>query len=245
MVNKIMLAVQFLTIIPAPATMVRKEEYHKIMGWFPVVGLLVGLLSATVYWVSSMILPSAISLILVLIAQFMLTGGLHHDGLADTFDGCMSGRDLKRKLDIMKDSRLGTHGAVILLFIITLKLASLMLLPDDTRVGVIMLTPVIGRFALVLGAWRSIYARQEGLGNLFIGVVKTKEIVTAFLLLLLCFLLYPAAYLSVPIVFAGVILFKIMIEKTLKGMTGDTLGAINELTESLFMVVMLLLINWR
>ncbi len=245
MINRIMLAIQFLTIIPAPAIMISKEDYHRVMGWFPVAGLLVGTISAMVYWVSIQVLPLKISVILVLMTQFFITGGLHHDGLADTFDGCMSGRDLQRKLDIMKDSRLGTHGAVILFFILLLKFTTLLLTPDTTRTLIIILTPVIGRFALVFGAWKSSYARDEGLGNLFIGVINTKDIVTALVLSLICMLIYPSAYISLVIVIPGIILTKKVMSKTLNGMTGDTLGALNEISETLFMLVMIMLVNWR
>ncbi len=245
MINRIMLAIQFLTIIPAPAAMVSKEAYHRVMGWFPIVGLLVGTFSAMVYWVSVQVLPLEIAVILVLITQFIITGGLHHDGLADTFDGCMSGRNLQRKLEIMKDSRLGTHGAVILLFIIILKFTALLLMPDTSRILIIILTPAVGRFALVMGAWRSTYARHEGLGNLFIGVISTKDMMTALILLLMCLIIYPGAYLSLVIVVPGIILCKKVTTKILTGMTGDTLGALNEISETLFMIAMLMLINWR
>lgn len=245
MINKIMLAIQFLTIIPAPAAMVEKEEYHSVMGWFPMAGLLVGVFGAMVYWLGQQVLPPEIALIMVLLTQFILTGGLHLDGLADTFDGCMSGRDLQRKLEIMKDSRLGTHGAVILLFVMILKFTSLLLMPNTTRTLVIILAPVIGRFSLVLGAWRSTYAREKGLGNLFIGVIDTKDMVTALMILLLCLRIYPTSYISLVVVIPGIYLSKKIIASILGGMTGDTLGAINEISESLFMIAILMLVNWR
>lgn len=245
MINKIMLAIQFLTIIPAPAVMVSKEEYHKVMGWFPMAGLLVGTFSAMIYWVGLQVLPLEIVVILVLITQFMVTGGLHLDGLADTFDGCMSGRNLQRKLDIMKDSRLGTHGAVMLMFVLLLKFTSLLLIPDTVRTLMIILAPVVGRFALVLGAWKATYAREKGLGNLFIGVIDTKDMMTAFLLLLFCLLIYPKAYISLAIVIPGIVLCKKIINGILGGMTGDTLGALNEMSESLFMILLLILTHWR
>lgn len=243
MINRIILAIQFLTILPLPANMAKKEEYHKVMAYFPLAGLLVGALSLAAFWLSNQVMTTGIALLMALITQFIVTGGLHLDGLADTADGYLSGRSSEKKLEIMRDSRLGTHGVVILLFMILLKLATLWGLPVEYRWLVILMAPVVGRFSLVIGAWKASSPRRSGLGNLFIGVVSIKEVMIALLVVLACLLVRPVAYIPFLLTVLAGVFAKNLIHRQLGGITGDVLGALNELSETLFMLFMLMIVE--
>ncbi|MEN1759808.1 adenosylcobinamide-GDP ribazoletransferase [Anoxynatronum sibiricum] len=242
MFNRFLHALQFLTILPVPTQSVSDDTYHQTMGWYSAAGIVIGLMTAGIYWLIVQQLPVQMGVLTALFFQFFLTGGLHLDGLADTFDGCMSGRDRNRKLEIMKDSRLGTHGALILLFVLLFKLTAYTALPGHLRVTCLVLAPVMGRLALVLGAWKSVYARENGLGNLFIGKITLFEVILA---LGVCM---GALVATRQIAMGGALLAILMtvalgrhiITRLLGGMTGDTLGALSEISEVVFLMIVLL-----
>ena len=240
MFNRILMAIQFLTILPVPAVYASPEETRRSMAWFPLAGFIVGILTAGLYRLLAGWVPVFPLFLLLIGFQFLLTGGLHLDGLADTFDGCMSGRSQERKLEIMKDSRLGTHGAVILILVIGLKWAAYTSLNDLSVLPLLIIVPVMGRFSLVMGAWQAKVARNQGLGQLYIGRIGLAELGTAFLLTLLSFLLYPQGVWVMPVMLMLIQLFKGIMTRILGGMTGDTLGALNELTETAFLILVLL-----
>lgn len=97
---------------------------------FPIIGAVVGLLGGMVAWGSRMLgLPPSIAALWALVAMALLTGGLHEDGLADTADGFGGGRTRERRLDIMRDSRIGSYGALALILITVLRAAAIAALP--------------------------------------------------------------------------------------------------------------------
>jgi adenosylcobinamide-GDP ribazoletransferase len=242
--NQLAQAIQFLTILPVKPDVMPRNEYARIMRWFPLAGLLIGLLSACMYLSMRLILPVPAALIFSVLFQIIVTGALHIDGLADTCDGCLSGRNRERKLEIMRDSCLGTHGTIAIIGVILLKITLLTHLPSTMHLTILTLTPVIGRYALVFGAWRSVYARTEGLGHLFIGRITTRDMLTSLALTVLISLVYMPAIGILPIVVITVITLKRLIEHMLGGITGDTLGAFNEIAEVIFMTAVLSLHNW-
>ncbi|SMP39094.1 adenosylcobinamide-GDP ribazoletransferase [Anoxynatronum buryatiense] len=242
MFNRFLHALQFLTVLPVPTQSVSDDTYHQTMGWYPAAGIVIGLMTAGVYWLMVQKLPVQMSVLTALFFQFFMTGGLHLDGLADTFDGCMSGRDRIRKLEIMKDSRLGTHGALILLFVLLFKLTAYTALPDHLRIVCLILAPVTGRLALVLGAWKGVYARENGLGNLFIGKITLSEVFVALGVCMGALAVTRQIVMGFALlaILVTVVLGRYIITRLLGGMTGDTLGALSEMSEVVFLMVVLL-----
>ena len=243
MFNQFLHALQFLTILPVPTRPMPNDTYHQTMGWYPAVGAVIGLMTAGVYWLMILRIPLQVSLLAVLFFQFLITGGLHLDGLADTFDGCMSGRDRNRKLEIMKDSRLGTHGALILLFVLLLKLTAYSALPHSLRITCLILAPVMGRLALVLGAYGSVYARENGLGNLFIGKITLSQVFLALAVSLGTLAATRQGMMGITLLVTWLVvaLGRHWCIRLLGGMTGDTLGALSELSEVTFLMTVLLI----
>lgn len=104
-------------------------------------------------------------------------GGFHLDGLADTCDGIFSARTRDRMLEIMRDSRLGTHGGLALIFVLVAKVLVVgeLLLRDIHPIAALAAACAVGRGMAVLLMYRHRYAREKGLGNLFIGKISLQQ----------------------------------------------------------------------
>ena len=111
------------------------------------------------------------------LALALLTGGFHLDGLADTCDGIFSARTRDRMLEIMRDSRLGTHGGLALIFVLVAKVLVVgeLLLRDIHPIAALAAACAVGRGMAVLLMYRHHYAREKGLGNLFIGKISLQQ----------------------------------------------------------------------
>lgn len=235
------LMLQFLTKLPINIEINADEEIlRKGMVYFPLTGLVIGILNAAVYMLFSTILSSTLSAIIVTLFNVCLTGAFHLDGLADTCDGIYSSRNRERMLEIMKDSRIGTNGAAAIFFDLTLRIALLSSMKGPDTVKAILAASILSRTILVFLSYISVYARKEnGLGNLFIGKITMKSnsialsMATALSLLILGW--------KALIITASVILIMTLYQKYIKskigGMTGDTLGAAAELTEVLVLFI--------
>jgi adenosylcobinamide-GDP ribazoletransferase len=120
------IAVQFLTRVPVPAWVGWQAAWmNDSARHFPAVGLCVGGVAAAVLWAGGLWWPLPVAVLLSMASTVWLTGAFHEDGLADTCDGLGGAVDRERALVIMKDSRLGTYGAVALLLVLALKAAAL------------------------------------------------------------------------------------------------------------------------
>ena len=108
---ELLAAIQFLTILPVKRNFT-SEQTGRSTAFFPVVGIIIGLILFGLHWLLHLFLPNALVNILLLTSLVVLTGGLHLDGLADTMDGMAGHRTAERRLEIMHDSRIGGIGAV-------------------------------------------------------------------------------------------------------------------------------------
>ncbi|KCZ50867.1 adenosylcobinamide-GDP ribazoletransferase [Hyphomonas pacifica] len=240
-VAKFALAVQFLTRLPIPARIkFTPERMAGSVAYYPLVGLLVGGLSALIFWAASLALPVLVSVILAVSAGFLLTGGFHEDGLADTFDGIGGGLTRERSLEIMKDSRIGTYGTLALACMIALKVAALSEMAHVSPFLVLGLLPAahgLSRFSSVIVIATSKYVRDEGTGKPVArgssALTLTIASVTAAAILAGLIWAGPpmlAAYGVIGLV-AGHMLMRAFFERKLKGYTGDTLGAVQQVSE--------------
>ncbi len=234
----LLLALQLLTRIPVRISgEIRPGEMPASASLFPLVGLLVGGLMAVIYYLSSLILPPPLPAWLAIAAVLFLTGGLHLDGLMDTADGVFSGHSREMALMIMKDSRVGSMGVMACVMVLGIKAAAISSLSGTYPV--LLLTPVVARTSMVL-AMRYPYARQgEGTGSPFAGQVTVGQITLAIMVALV-----PAVLLlgiEGAVLAAGAWLMGAVVSwwlaKRLGGMTGDTYGFINEITEISFLLL--------
>lgn len=222
-------------------------ELASSMAWYPIVGMLIGgglVLADT--GLSKVFEPSVVNVLLIVLAV-LLTRGLHQDGLADTLDGLAGGKTPAARLPIMRDPRIGAIGATGLFLSLLLRYAGLMALPQALRVPALLCMPAIGRWAMVTVAWMSPYARSEGglaasflphlswvhlvaaTGGLAAGLVWGFGILSTLVIVLTGSMVVVAVWAACRLWFGGI--------------TGDTLGATNEVSEILFLLLAPLLLR--
>jgi adenosylcobinamide-GDP ribazoletransferase len=182
---------------------------------------------------------------LLLTLTVWVTGGLHLDGLADTADGLGGGHTPESALRIMKDSRVGAFGVISLILGLVLKFSLFLSLATQTRgTGVLLLFPVISRWSMVLLAYLSPYARAEGgLGQAMTLGVSSRVLTGASLSAgALALLILGAPGLALFIAAAALVwLGRLYFQRRLGGITGDILGATNEVVEIMVLAGALLL----
>jgi adenosylcobinamide-GDP ribazoletransferase len=226
-------ACQFLTILPWPKRADRSaDEIGKAAVFFPLVGLVLGAVLVLINHALKFFFPAALlSLILVALLAWV-TRSLHLDGLADTFDGLGAGGARERILKIMDDPRTGVFGVLAVVLVILFKARSIEMM-DTERWRALLTAPLMGRWAMVLLAYRAT-AAKEGLGSLFIAGVQGRHL---FVATLMAFVLVAGFSGVAGIgIMVWVALFtlacKYFFHHRLGGVTGDTFGAVEELSET-------------
>ncbi len=246
---------QFLTRIPIPVQLEMDKEFHKSLVYFPLVGWVLGILYYVLGVSSRFFFSNEITAVFILLGTVILTGGLHIDGVGDTFDGLYSYRDKDRMLEIMKDSRLGTNGLLAIIFILMFKLIFIYHLLEADHIWGVMLMPIYGRINSFAACYKTKTPREKGMGNLFIGKVSPcMFIVTAGYMFIIVFgILYgltdknPMKFTAHAVLFFLVLLvnrgFIKSVYKKIDGITGDVLGTICEFSEVMYLAGIYMLIT--
>jgi adenosylcobinamide-GDP ribazoletransferase len=237
-------AVLFLTKLPLPCKWGGDEtDLARSAVYFPVVGLAIGGVVVLLDVVVCAVLPfPMVNSLLTVLALVAVSGALHLDGLADTADGVFSSRPRDRVLEIMRDSQIGTMGALLLVGVLALKWAALSELTESLRWQCLLLMPLAGRCALVTQLAVLPYARPEGgLASLFANQVKASHAAWALLFLLAVSwsALAGAGLLVSLAALVGIAFLCAYFRQKLGGLTGDTLGATCELVEAIPLLVVL------
>ena len=235
-------ALQFLTIISIPWRRdAREVQIRNSVGYFPVVGLIIGLILASLSWLFGLALPPGIVNALLLVVLVVVTGALHLDGLADTCDGLAGHKTVEDRWQIMRDSRVGGFGVIGVVLILLVKYVSLNSIPGTLMTASLVLMSVSGRWAMVYSVFAYPYARPSGLGKAFKEgsrwpgfIVAT--IVTIAIAVVSMQLIGLAVLATVWLI---VVALAAYFKKTFAGLTGDNYGAINEISE----VSVLILVN--
>ncbi len=210
------------------------EEVARSLAAFPLVGLILGGVQAAAGWGLAWSFSDTLSALWIVVLGAWLTRGLHLDGLADVADGVGGAYEPARRLAIMKDSRVGTFGVLALLFGVGLKVFSISGLLAAHRWSAIILVPALSRYTMVLCTCKIPYARAEGgLGKAFLDHVGRREVVWAALWAATAAValerLWGAVLLGMAT--AAAVPFRNTSKRWIGGMTGDMLGAVNEVTE--------------
>lgn len=232
-------AVQFLTRIPIPKFLqlgFDDNAFPKSVRWYPYVGLLIGGILVGLSYIFFAWLPSLVASVLLVVSGIVLTGGLHLDGLMDTADGLLSGRDRERKLAIMKDSRVGAMGVIAFVCLFAVKWAAFSAI-GQLYPTILLMMPAVGRVAMVWAISGYPAARQDGMGVAIAGQVPFSHRATAGLVLLLPLLLWQLkGFLILCICWLLFWWMARTISRSIGGLTGDTYGAICEVTEMVFLL---------
>ncbi|KUO76032.1 MAG: cobalamin synthase [Desulfosporosinus sp. BRH_c37] len=229
-----LIALTFLTRIPLPAPKVEitSEEFSRSYHYYPLVGLILGLFLWLLAKASILYFPPLVLGAFLLVAELILTGGIHLDGFMDSMDGLLSARSPERILEIMKDSRIGAHACMALVGLLLLKFTLLASL-TPSQFSLLLIMPMISRWVFQIGVVGFPYARPQGLGK---GIHETTRWVP--FLFSGCLVLGASFYL---VGFAGLIALGVCviavtfwaakISSLLGGLTGDLYGAFIELSE--------------
>lgn len=240
--NRLRLAIVFMTRLRIgghanfePAELARAAKY------FPLAGALVGLIAAAAILASSAVLPQPLPVVIGLATAVLLTGALHEDGLADTADGLFGGHTPERRLEIMKDSRIGTFGVLALATVLALKGTSLMAIDALSMARVVIAAHAVARFSCAAAMWALPYVRpvsQSKYGALTVRVTFGEMLIALVLALVIGVLAVQPVTLAfgVVAVAVGATLLGLVAKRRIGGVTGDVLGAIEQVSETLFMI---------
>ena len=252
---RLLAALEFLTVIPIPRRHeISAEDVGGSLGYFPLVGLLLGAILAGINWSLSMILPASVVNAVIIIALVLLTGALHIDGFIDTCDALVGRRRPQERWAIMSDSRVGGFGVVGAFCLLLLMYVSLGGIPDAYKMIALILMPALSRWSMVYAIFSFPYAKSEGLGRTFkeqanwrrlalatsvvlaatIGLLIIKGLALIFAGLALIFVIWLVA--------AALALF---LRRKFAGLTGDSYGAINEVTQVAVLLFFCLITRWN
>jgi adenosylcobinamide-GDP ribazoletransferase len=248
------IALQFFTRIPIPRWVGFEPDWlHHASRYFPAVGWVVALVTASVYAFSSLLWPPVIGVILSTVSGIWLTGAFHEDGFADVCDGFGGGLNPGRVLDIMRDSRVGAYGAIGITLMLIFKMSLLASLPVSQVIVVLLIAHPLSRLASCCLIWRLEYARLEGKAKPLAQYMSGTEwsIAVASVLLPVAALLYfqllgllQFATGVLCLVLASWWLARLFVRR-IGGYTGDCLGAIQQLSEVAFYLGVLALPRWN
>ena len=210
--------------------------------FYPAIGLMIGLVLVGVEEGSSRVFSEPLTAAFLVAVMIVVTRGLHLDGLMDVFDGVFGGFTPERRLEIMRDSRVGAFGVIGAIAVLLLKygaLVSLLMLPQPGKEWALFLFPTLSRWTMVvlLGAFP--YVRTQGLGSPFHGTgIKIATTIAGISALAASVLL--GGFAGLGLFFGVTVVAWLMgwaIAKTLGGLTGDAYGATNEIIETVVLIV--------
>lgn len=238
-----LLAISFFTRLPVKHQAISHDTYlGAINRYFSAVGILVGLLSGTLFYGMSLVLPISVAIVLAMISSVLLTGGLHEDGLGDICDGFGGGTSKERKLAIMKDSAIGTYGALSLVLTLLLKYQLLLMLAKQSAehgvVAVVILYFILSQALsrVVAGSISFSLPYARTIDSKMGAIVENPQAKDLWVLVLLGLL--PLLFLDGTLV--AILVISMLVSRQLLiclfrwqigGYTGDCLGAAQQITE--------------
>lgn len=238
-----LVALQLLTRIPIkafdgfdPTWIDRSAKY------FPLVGAFVGLVAAATLFLTAGFFPDPLPAILAMTVAVLLTGAFHEDGLADTADGLGGGATRERRLEIMKDSRIGNYGAIALILVLALKGGALIALDPMSAARALIFAHAGARLAMVVAMFTMSYAgvREASKVQPLSTPLTYPELGLAVLFGIVpgLLVLSPATLIIGGLAAAlAVIVLAVIAQRRLGGYTGDVLGAFEQVFEMTFLLV--------
>ena len=245
--EQLIILTKFMTRISIPIKVnYDPKKLGKSIKFFPLVGLAIGFI---LYYTSIILVKfsknNLINALIVIVIELMVVGIIHIDGLCDTFDGLFSYREKEKMLEIMKDSRIGTNGAIILVLYF---IAKILFISEIFSINLkyLIIYPVLARLATPVNAAFSDYARKNGMSNFIISQNSAFEgIFSIILAAALSFLIFSFKGFELFLgAFLFIIFFMQFVKKKIDGVTGDTMGAALELT-AIFVLFLEIFLKWE
>jgi adenosylcobinamide-GDP ribazoletransferase len=235
-VKAVVAAIAFLTRIPVwPAWLgpLRDQDLGRSVAFFPLVGLVLGLVLAAAGHLVGDVLAPPVAAVLLAALLAGLTGALHLDGFADVFDALGGGRgDRARMLDLMRDSRIGAHGAVALILLLAAKITALTQVVERHDLVTLLVFPTVARWTVAPLIVFFPYARAEGVGRAFKGHAGRLQVGVAAAIAIVAVAALGGRFVLPAVVATAVVgLFGVRWWRQLGGLTGDVYGAAIELGE--------------
>lgn len=239
MLRSFLIALQFLTSLPVRiGGLLENKEIGRSALYFPLVGLLIGALLAALFWLLKGVDP-LLAAALLLTAWVLITGVLHLDGLADSADAWVGGQGNRKKtLALMKDPCCGTAAVVALVLLVMLKTIALSELLEAENWQALLLTPLLGRSAILLLFLTTDYVRPNGLGCYLSKYLprKTSALVVLLSLIFPCAVMGINAFWLLLTLACLFITLRGMMFRRIAGTTGDTAGALLVVTETVTLI---------
>lgn len=232
-VNLFFLALGFFSRIPIPAGVeYSPQKLNQCSRYFALVGWLLGGIVAMVFYLSHLLFSSEIAVFIAMVMSLLLTGVFHEDGLADTADGFGGGMEKQRKLQIMKDSRLGTYGVTVLIMAL---LGKWMLLSElDQPVVAILVAYPVSRGLAASFIFDLRYVTEKDSKSKPLAMHQSLNEL-AVLLTTASFALFLLSLLQAAVLICSLVLLRLLLKRWLisqiGGYTGDNLGAVQQITE--------------
>lgn len=239
------IALGCLTIVPCgPRGELPESACGRSFQWFPLVGLLIGGVLVGVHVGVSRVAPSFVAAACVLATWVVMTGALHLDGFADVCDGLSGGRTPQERLQIMKDPHVGAMAVIAVCVLLLVKVALISGLPHRFMVPALLLSPCLGRCAMVWLGTTLPYARTEGgVAAAFVQSAGPWPLWTASVVALVAtgLLLVRMGPVVLLVSLLATIIVRRVFRRTLGGVTGDALGAAGELLETLTLLAIVVM----
>jgi adenosylcobinamide-GDP ribazoletransferase len=241
-INDLKIGFVFLTRLPLTLqTQIAKGELSQALWTAPVVGIAVGLLGAGVYGLAQALhLPPLPAAVLAVATTLIVTGGLHEDGLADVADGFGGGATRERKLEIMRDSRIGTFGVCALILSFMLRVSALTNLGDPGLAATALVAAHAAGRAPIAAFMRLIpAARADGM-SADAGRPSQGSAMAALLLGLVALMIglgFVAGVVAAVLLAGGFSFMAWLCKRQIGGQTGDVLGALEQTGEIVVLLV--------
>ena len=238
-------ALRFLTIIKVPfwredwSAENAQRQFARSLIYYPLVGLVIGLILAAAYWLFSSWMPPILIGVIIVALMAWLTGALHLDGFADCADGvAASHKDEVTRDRIMKESTVGAMAVIAVVILLLLKFAALSSISDDVMIKALIVTPVLSRWAMANMVYIFPYKRKSGMGQMLKELRAPYVIIVPTLVtLIITFLAFNwVSLLIMAIAIFSMLLCAFFYKRKLHGISGDTYGATNEITEVVIFV---------
>lgn len=236
--------ISFFTRIPVGRKIEFNEEnFIKSLNLFTLMGAVIGFLMCIIYLIFNNIYISFVRGLILTIGYIVITGGIHLDGASDTSDGIFSGRTGDRIFEIMSDSHIGAFGVITLILIILSQFVFFSYLSIEA----VFMMPVVGRASTIVACWNKKYAKKsKGMGTAFIENIDNRVLMVNLLILFVLSMFSWNRIAMVTSSFATVSIsyfISTLIDDKIGGMTGDTCGFITEISQIIFMILVLLLMR--